>query len=205
MKEDTCGAWNIYDLTEMAQRRLPKGLFEFMHRGNDDEIAVRDNRLALDAIKLKPRVLRDVSGRDQSITLFGKQQKMPIIIAPTGSVGLAWYEGEVALARAAARAGVPYTMAASSMTAIEKVAEAAAGGTLWFQFYMWPDRSLSHQLVARARDAGAEALVFTVDTVVAPGREYNLRNGFTIPFRFTRRNILDVLMHPRWLFGVLVR
>ena len=205
MKEETYGAWNIYDMTELARRRLPKGLFEFMHRGNDDEIAVRDNRLALDAIKLRPRVLRDVSKRNQEITLFGKKQKMPVIVAPTGSVGLAWYEGEIALARAAAAAGVPYTMASSSMTAIEKVAASAPGGTLWFQFYMWPDRSLSHQLVARARDAGAEALIFTVDTPVAPGREYNLRNGFTIPFRFTRRNVLDVLGHPRWLFGVLVR
>ena len=205
MKDETLGAWNIADLTELARRRLPKGLFEFMHRGNDDEIAVRDNRIALERIKLKPRVLRDVSGRNQEITLFGKQQKMPIVIAPTGSVGLAWYEGETAIARAAAAAGVPYTLAASSMTAMEKVAEAAAGGTWWFQFYMWPDRSLSHQLVARAKDAGAEALVFTVDTVVAPGREYNLRNGFTIPFRFTRRNVVDVMMHPRWLFGVLVR
>ena len=205
MKEETYGAWNIYDMTELARRRLPKGLFEFMHRGNDDEIAVRDNRLALDAIKLRPRVLRDVSKRNQEITLFGKKQKMPVIVAPTGSVGLAWYEGEIALARAAAAAGVPYTMASSSMTAIEKVAAAAPGGTLWFQFYMWPARALSHQLVARARDAGAEALIFTVDTPVAPGREYNLRNGFTIPFRFTRRNVLDVLGHPRWLFGVLVR
>jgi len=205
MKEETYGAWNIYDMTELARRRLPKGLFEFMHRGNDDEIAVRDNRLALDAIKLRPRVLRDVSKRNQEITLFGKKQKMPVIVAPTGSVGLAWYEGEIALARAAAAAGVPYTMASSSMTAIEKVAAAAPGGALWFQFYMWPDRALSHQLVARARDAGAEALIFTVDTPVAPGREYNLRNGFTIPFRFTRRNVLDVLGHPRWLFGVLVR
>ena len=205
MSEKTFGAYNIYDLTEMAQRRLPHGLFEFMHRGNDDEIAVRDNRIALDRIKLKPRVLRDVSGRNQEITLFGKTQKMPIIIAPTGSVGLAWYEGETAIARAAAAYGVPYTLAASSMTAMEKVAEAAAGGTLWFQFYMWPDRKLSHQLIARANDCGFEALVFTVDTVVAPGREYNLRNGFTIPFRFTRRNVTDVLLHPRWLFGVLVR
>jgi isopentenyl diphosphate isomerase/L-lactate dehydrogenase-like FMN-dependent dehydrogenase len=90
------------------------------------------------------------------------------------------------------------------MTKLERVA-AEAGGTLWFQFYMWPERSLSHQLLARARDAGFEALVFTVDTPVAPGREYNLRNGFTVPFRMTRRNVLDVLGHPRWLCGVLLR
>jgi isopentenyl diphosphate isomerase/L-lactate dehydrogenase-like FMN-dependent dehydrogenase len=203
MRDDTLGLYNTADLREAARRRLPKGLFEFMDRGNDDEIAVRDNRIALDSIKLKPRVLVDVSKRSQEISLFGKKQKMPIIVAPTGSAGLAWYEGEIALARAAAAHGIPFTLAVGSMTAMEKVAQ--VGGTLWFQLYMWPDRSLSHRLVARARDAGFEALVLTVDTPVAPGREYNLRNGFTIPFKFTRRNVVDVLMHPRWLLGVLSR
>ena len=203
MRDDTLGLYNTADLREAARRRLPKGLFEFMDRGNDDEIAMRDNRRALDSIKLKPRVLVDVSKRSQEISLFGKKQQMPIIVAPTGSAGLAWYEGEIALARAAAAHGIPFTLAVGSMTAMEKVAQ--VGGTLWFQLYMWPDRSLSHRLVARARDAGFEALVLTVDTPVAPGREYNLRNGFTIPFKFTRRNVVDVLMHPRWLLGVLSR
>src|SRR5262249_14804737 len=96
------------------------------------------------------------------------------------------------------------TLAAGSMTKLERVA-AEAGGTLWFQFYMWPDRSLSHKLIERAWKAGFEALVFTVDTPVAPGREDNLRNGFTLPFRIARRNVSDLLPHPRWLFGVLVR
>ena len=204
MKDDTPGAYNTADLREKARRRLPKGLFEFMDRGNDDEIAMRDNIIALQRIKLKPRVLVDVSKRSQEISLFGKKQCMPVIVAPTGSTGLAWYEGEIALARAAAAHGIPFTLAMGSMTALERVA-AEAGGTLWFQIYMWPERALSHQLVARARDAGYEALVFTVDTPVAPGREYNLRNGFTIPFKFTRRNVVDVLTHPRWLLGVLAR
>jgi isopentenyl diphosphate isomerase/L-lactate dehydrogenase-like FMN-dependent dehydrogenase len=205
MKQDgTLGYYNTADLREAARRRLPRGLFEFMDRGNDDEVAMRENRAALERIKLKPRVLVDVSQRSQEITLFGRKQKMPVIVAPTGSTGLAWYEGEIALARAAAAHGIPFTLAAGSMTALERL-PAEAGGRLWFQFYMWPDRSLSYQLVARARDAGYEALVFTVDTPVAPGREYNLRNGFTIPFRFTRRNVADVLAHPRWLMGVLVR
>jgi isopentenyl diphosphate isomerase/L-lactate dehydrogenase-like FMN-dependent dehydrogenase len=204
MKDGTLGFYSTDDLREAARRRLPRGLFEFMDRGNEDEVAMRENRAALERIKLRPRVLVDVSKRSQEITLFGQRQKMPIIVAPTGSAGLAWYEGEIALARAAAAFGVPFTLAAGSMTALERL-PAEAGGTLWFQFYMWPDRSLSHQLIARARDAGFEALVFTVDTPVAPGREYNLRNGFTIPFRFTRRNVTDVLMHPRWLLGVLGR
>ena len=204
MSDNTLGFYSTADLREAAKARLPKGLFEFMDRGNDDEVAMRDNCAVMQSIKLIPRVLNDVSVRNQEITLFGKTQKMPVIIAPTGSAGLAWHEGEIALARAAKAHGVPFTLALGSMTKLERVAQ-EAGGTLWFQFYMWPDRKLSHQVIARARDAGFEALVFTVDTPVAPGREYNLKNGMTIPFKFTGRNTLDVLTHPRWLAGVWLR
>jgi isopentenyl diphosphate isomerase/L-lactate dehydrogenase-like FMN-dependent dehydrogenase len=204
MKDDTLGAYNIADLREMARRRLPKGIFEFVDRGSEDEVALRNNRAAFERIKLRPRTLVDVSGRSQEITLFGNRQKMPIAIAPTGTAGLMWHQGEIALARAAAAAGIPFTLATGSMTAMENVA-AQAGGRLWFQLYMWPDRSLSHQLVERAKAAGFEALVVTVDGATSGNREYNLRNGFTIPFSFTRRNVTDVLMHPGWLLGVLMR
>ena len=197
-------AYNIADLRKMALRRVPHGLFEFVDRGTEDEVSLRHNRAIFEGIRLKPRNLVDVSKRSQEVTLFGKKHKMPIIIAPTGTAGLMWYEGEIALARAAAEAGVPFTLATGSMTAMEKVAE-QAGGTLWFQLYMWPDRSLSHKLVERAKAAGYEALVVTVDGVVPGNREYNLRNGFTIPFTFTRGNITDVLLHPRWMLGVLAR
>ncbi|UCF75609.1 MAG: alpha-hydroxy-acid oxidizing protein [Betaproteobacteria bacterium] len=202
--DSTLGAYDIADLRELARRRLPKGVFEFMDRGNGDEVALANNREAFERIKLVPHALVDTSSRSQEITLFGNRQKMPIVIAPTGSAGLNWFEGEIALARAAAAAGIPFTLATGSMTSMERVAE-QAGGTLWFQIYMWPDRSLSHGLVERAKAAGYQALVVTVDTPVPPGREYNLRNGMTVPFRFTRRNVTDVLMHPRWVATVLAR
>ena len=207
MTDATLGLYDTTDLRNAAKKRLPKGLFEFMDRGNDDEVAMRDNVAVMQSIKLQPRVLNDVSVRDIGTTLFGKPQKMPVIIAPTGSAGLAWHEGEIALARAAKAHGVPFTLALGSMTRLERVAEAAGGpgSSLWFQFYMWPERKLSHQVIGRAKDAGFEALVFTVDTAVAPGREYNLRNGMTIPFKFTAKNTLDVLTHPRWLAGVWLR
>jgi isopentenyl diphosphate isomerase/L-lactate dehydrogenase-like FMN-dependent dehydrogenase len=204
MAENMLGAYNIADLRAMALKRVPKGLFEFVDRGTEDEVSLRNNRAVFERIKFRPRTLVDVSTRAQEITLFGNRHKMPIVIAPTGTAGLMWHEGEIALARAAAEAGIPFTLATGSMTAMEKVAE-QAGGELWFQLYMWPDRKLSHQLVERARAAGYKALVVTVDGVVAGNREYNLRNGFTIPFSFTRRNVTDVLMHPRWLTGVLAR
>ena len=195
-------AYSIADFREIAKHKLPKGLFEFIDRGNDDEIAMKENIEALARIKLVSRVLTDVSKRNLSIELLGKQQALPFAIGPTGSAGLTWFEGEIALAKAAAKLGIPFTLATGSMTAMERVVS-EAGGTLWFQLYLWPDRSLSHQLVRRASAAGYDALVFTVDTPVAPGREYNLRNGFVIPFQFTRHNVIDVLKHPGWLLGVI--
>lgn len=202
--DQTFGVYDVADLREQARRRLPKGVFEFFDRGNGDEAALVENRAAFERIKLEPHALVDTSRRSQDITLFGNRHRMPIAIAPTGSAGLAWYHGEVALARAAAAAGIPFALATGSMTALEKVAE-EAGGTLWFQVYMWPDRAASHRLVERAKAAGYRALLVTVDTPVPPGREYNLRNGMTVPFRFTRRNVTDVMLHPRWLAGVLLR
>ena len=202
--DPTLGAYDIADLRELARRRLPKGVFEFFDRGNGEEAALVENRAAFERYKFTPHQLVDTSRRSQEVTLFGKRHKMPIAVAPTGSAGLAWYEGEIELARAAARAGIPFTLATGSMTALERVAE-QAGGTLWFQVYMWPDRAASHKLVERAKAAGYQAIVVTVDTPVPPGREYNLRNGMTVPFRFTRRNVTDVMLHPRWLAGVLMR
>jgi isopentenyl diphosphate isomerase/L-lactate dehydrogenase-like FMN-dependent dehydrogenase len=195
-------SYSIEDFREIAKKRLPKGLFEFIDRGNDDEVAMVENIKALQSIKLVSRVLNNATLRSQSIELFGKKQQMPIAIGPTGSAGLTWFEGEIELAKAAAAKGIPFTLATSSMTPMERVVE-KAGGSLWFQLYMWPQRELSHQLVRRAERAGFDALIFTVDTPVAPGREYNLRNGFTIPFKFTSRNIVDVALHPHWLFNVI--
>ena len=201
---DLSAAYNIADLRASAQQRLPKGLFEFVDRGTEDEVSLRNNRAVFERIRFKPRTLAGVAGRNQEVTLFGNRHKMPIVIAPTGIAGLLWHEGEIALARAAAEAGIPFTLATGSMTAMEKVAE-QAGGELWFQLYMWPDKSLSHQLVERARAAGFKALVVTVDGVVSGNREYNLRNGFTIPFTFTRKNVTDVMMHPGWMLNVLAK
>ncbi len=197
-------ALNVVDLRLMAKRRLPKWLFEFVDRGTEDEVALRNNRAAFERIKLKTQVLVDVSDRHQDITLFGKQHKMPIGIAPTGPAGMLTYKGELDLARAAKAAGIPFTLATGSQTSIEEVAK-VVGGTLWFQLYMWSDVKLSHMLVERAKNAGFEALVVTVDGPVAGNREYNIRNGYTVPFSYTRKNTTAVMVKPGWFFGVLMR
>ena len=197
-------ALNIEDLRRMAKRRLTKAIFNFIDRGSEDDIALRHNREALERIKLLPRVLNDTSGRDPAITLFGKPQKLPLIIGPTGPAGYAWYRGETALARAAAKAGVPFAIASTSNTAMEDIL-ANGGGTQWYQLYVWRDMEASMVAVERARDAGFEALILTVDSTVPYNREFDIRNGVTFPVRITPRNAIDAMLHPRWTVNTLGR
>ncbi len=193
---------NVADLREAARRRLPRFVFEFMDRGTEDEIALRENRVGFDRLRLRPEVLVDVSGRSLAVELFGALSSMPVAMSPTGAAGLCWYEGELALAKAAARAGVPFALSTTAITSMERVAS-AAGGRLWFQVYMWRDRALSYELIGRARAAGYEALILTVDTPVGPNREYNRRNGFSVPFNPSLRSSWDLACHPAWLFNTL--
>lgn len=196
--------YNFEDMRELARHRLPHGLFEFVDRGTEDDLTIRNNFEGFRRIRLFPRPLVDVSSRSQAISLFGKPQPTPLCLAPTGAAGLLWYDGEVAAASAAAAAGVPYAMSTGSIASIEKVAE-KAGGELWFQLYLWPDASMSLELVRRARAAGYKALIVTIDTTVTPNREFNYRNGFTVPLRPTRHNIVDAALHPKWSLGVMGR
>lgn len=197
-------ALDIEDLRQMARRRLTKGLFEFIDHGSEDDIALRHNRTALERIKLRARVLNDVSARNPAITLFGKPQSSPIIVAPTGPAGYVWYRGETALAKAAARAGVPFTLASTANTAMETIL-AEGGGQQWYQLYVWKDMEQSLKTVIRARDAGFEALVLTVDSIVYYNRKLDVRNGMTFPVRIAPKTVLDAALHPRWLVGTMGR
>lgn len=201
---DVQEALNVHDLRIMARKRLPKWLFEFVDRGTEDEVALRNNRAAFERIKLKTQVLVNVSKRSQKTTLFGKEHGMPLGIAPTGPAGMLYYKGELELARAAKAANIPFTLATGSQTSMEDVAR-LVGGTLWFQLYMWSDVRMSHVLVERAKNAGFEALVVSVDGPVGTNREYNIRNGYTVPFRYTAKNTAAVLKRPGWLLGVIMR
>ncbi len=197
-------AYNIFDLRDIAMKRVPRGFFEFVDRGTEDEISLKNNRTVFDRIRFRTRTFVDVSKRTQDTTLFGVKHKMPVVIAPTGVAGLLWHEGEIKLAKAARAAGIPFTLATGSITAMERVAD-EAGGDLWFQLYLWPDRAMSHELVNRAKAAGYKTLVVTVDGVSSGNREYNMRNGFTLPFSFSLKNMWDMTTHPRWLMGVMAR
>jgi isopentenyl diphosphate isomerase/L-lactate dehydrogenase-like FMN-dependent dehydrogenase len=195
--------YNIADLRARARRRLPRGIWEYAERGVEDEVGMARNRAAFEAVTFRPRVLRGVHAVDPATTIFGRPSPLPLAVGPTGAAGLLWYQGDLALARAAAAAGVPFTISSASTMDLEQIA--VAGGRLWFQLYLWEDRSLSHAVVDKAHALGCDALFVTLDLPVPPNREYIQRNGFGTPFKLNARNTLDVLRHPRWLAEVMGR
>ena len=191
-------AGNLDDLRRMAKRRLPSGVFDYIDGGAEDEVALRANRDAYGRYEFRPRVLRDVSKVDTSSDLLGAPIPFPLVLAPTGYTRIADPQGELAVARSARRAGVPYTLATMATRSIEEVAEANGAGRRWFQVYVWRDRALVRDLVERAAAAGYEALVITVDTANLGRRERDVRRGFTLPPRLGLDTIFDGIAHPGW-------
>ncbi len=204
MSRNTLGAYNIEDFRQRAKRKLPRGIFEFVDGGAEDGIAVQNNRDAYRTLKIKNRVLVDVSERTTETEIFGKKIAMPFGISPTGSAGIVSYGGEVEIAKAAAKMGVPCTVATNALTPMEEICE-KAGGNLWFQLYMWADREMSMTFMNRVKAAGFETLMVTVDGPVGPNREYNHRNGFSMPIHYTPRLFAQLLAKPGWCARVLAQ
>ena len=196
---------NVFDYREAAKKRLPKGMFEFIDRGTEDEVLLRHLRATLSSIKLDQHVLNDVSKPDTSVTLFGERLSMPVVIAPTGVAGMVWHDGDVEIARAAKKHNVPFCIATMSMASMEEIADGASGTSLWFQLYVFEDRNLTREMLRRARALGIKNLLLTVDTPRSPKKEWNTRNGFGMPIVPSIRGAIDVLAHPRWMTGVLLR
>jgi (S)-mandelate dehydrogenase len=194
-------AVNIEDLRRMAKRRLPRSVFDFFDGGAEDETTMRANRAAFERVRLLPKVLVDVSKVDTQVELLGKPSRLPMAIAPTGAVGAGRNGADIMLARAARAAGIPYTLATPATATIEEIAE-QAGGRLWFQLYLLRNQDFRMKLVERARHAGYEALLVTVDLTTGGKRERDLRNDFTAPFRPTWRNSRDMILKPGWLMDM---
>jgi (S)-mandelate dehydrogenase len=188
---------SIAELRRRARAALPRLVFDYIDGGAEDEVALEGNTAAFDALRLVPRAGRDVARRDLSLRIFGRSWAMPFGISPTGLANLARPGADLDIARAAASADIPFILATVASTEIETAARAVPDH-LWFQLYMPADRSIGHDLVRRARDAGAGVLVVTLD-VPAPGkRERDLANGFALPLRLGPRNLLDFALHPGW-------
>jgi L-lactate dehydrogenase (cytochrome) len=197
-KRTLAKAANVDDLRKLAKRRLPAGVFDYIDGGAEDEVAMRANREAFTCYGFRPRVLRDVSTIDTRSTLLGSPVPFPLVLAPTGYTRIADPQGELAVARAAQRANVPYTLSTMSTRSIEEVAAANRDGRRWFQVYVWKDRALVRDMVERAAESGYEALVITVDTANLGRRERDIRRGFTMPPKLGLDTIIDGITHPGW-------
>ena len=186
----------------MARRRLPRAIFDFFDGGAEDESTLRENRAAFERVRLLPKVLVNVASVDPKIDFWGKQSRLPLAIAPTGGISAGRAGAELSLARAAKAFGVPFTLATPSAVTIERVAE-EVGGRLWFQLYAVRQREFREKLVSRAKQAGYEALLVTVDLPVSGKRERDPRNGFRTPYNPNWRNSRDVIFKPAWLLEIL--
>ena len=197
-------AANVEDLRKLAKRRLPVGVFDYIDGGAEDEITLRRNVEAYRKVSFKPRVLRDMANIDTSTSLFGRKLAFPLVLAPTGFTRIAHSEGELAVVKAATRAGIPFTLSTMATRSIEECASVAEKDTrLWFQIYTWKDRSVVKNLVERADAAGFEAVCLTVDTAVLGRRERDVRRGFTLPPEVGLGTIVDGVKNPGWTWDFL--
>ena len=196
-------ALTIYDLRDIAKRRTPKAPFDYTDGGADSESSLTRARAAFERVEFQPRVLRNVKDVDLTVKMLGKQMQMPLGIAPTGFTRMMQTEGEYAGATAARDAGIPYTLSTMGTRSIEDVARVAPDGRNWFQLYMWKDRDRSMALVERAKTAGFDTLVLTVDVPVAGARLRDVRNGMTIPPSITSKTILNAIPRPGWWINFL--
>jgi L-lactate dehydrogenase (cytochrome) len=198
MKNVAC----IDDLRTLAKRRVPRAFFEYCDHGAYDEETLDANRRDLKALRLRQRVLVDVSNRSLATTVLGVERALPLALAPVGLTGLQHGDGEILAARAAQAANIPFTLSTMSICSIEDVA-AATTAPFWFQLYVMRDRGFSESLVQRAIAAKCSALVVTADLQVQGQRHRDIKNGMTIPPRITLANLLDIATKPAWIAGVL--
>jgi L-lactate dehydrogenase (cytochrome) len=196
-------AMTVKDLARIARRTTPRSVFDYVHGAAEDELSIARARRAFANVEFEPRVLHDVASVDTSTTILGRPASFPLIMAPTGFTRMMQHEGEIAVARAAARAGVPYTLSTMGTTSPAELTDAVPSGDNWFQLYLWKDRDGTRRLIEEARRTGYETLVLTVDTPVAGNRLRDARNGLTIPPTLNLKTMWDMAWHPAWWFNVL--
>ncbi|MEI7427238.1 MAG: alpha-hydroxy acid oxidase [Betaproteobacteria bacterium] len=204
MKSSLKQFYSIADLRLRAKKRLPKAVFDFFDGGAEDELTLKRNIAAFQEQRFLPKILNDVSKIDHQATILGQMSSMPCAIAPTGAVGFGWHRGDIAIAKAAAAFQIPYCLSTTATASIEQIAQHAPG-RLWFQAYILKDQDHFYRLIQRAQDAQYEALMITVDLPVGGKRERDFRNDFSIPFRYTARNLFDFASKPLWALPMLIR
>ncbi len=194
---------SVADLREAARRAAPRAVFDYVDGAAESEASYRRARAAYEGLEFQPQALRDVGDLRPSTRILGTDTPWPFAFAPTGFTRLMHHAGEGAVARVAARHGIPYAVSTLGTTTPEQVAQQAPGARLWFQLYVWRDRAAAEELMQRAAAAGYEALVLTVDVPVAGARWRDVRNGLSVPPALTPRTVLDMGRHPRWWANAL--
>lgn len=194
---------SLHDFEPAARRRLPKPIFGYVAGFVEDGQSETDNRVSFARYSLRTRILVDVSRRQQTIKLFGREYSSPVGVAPMGISALTAYRGDIVQARAAQAANVPCIMSGSSLIRLEEVMAEAPG--TWFQAYLPGDESQITALIDRVAAARVETLVLTVDTPVSANRENNVRTGFSTPLKPSLALAVQGITHPRWLFGTFLR
>jgi L-lactate dehydrogenase (cytochrome) len=198
MKTITC----IEDLREVARRKVPKAFFDYVDSGSYNEETLRANRADLETIKLRQRVMVDVSERSLATTVIGQKISAPFALAPIGLCGMQHGDGEILAAQAAEEAGIPFTLSTMSICSIEQVADATSK-PFWFQLYVIRDRGFSRDILSRASAAKCNALILTVDLQVLGQRHRDIRNGMTVPPEMRLSNIIEIARKPRWALSIL--
>ena len=189
--------YSVAALRRMAQKRLPRPIFDFIDGGAEDEDTVRQNESAFQAWDVLPQPLNGAAQRDISTSLFGQPLRSPLLIGPTGLAGLFWPQGEIASAKAAAAQGTVYCLSHGSVCTMEQLAQSHEG-LKWMQVFIYKDRAFTRELATRAQDSGYDALVLTIDNQMIGKRERDLVNGFTIPPRFDLAQMLAFAKKPAW-------
>ncbi len=196
-------ASTVEELRQLARRRLPRAVFDFIDGASDDELTLRWNQDDFNRLAWLPRVLRNVTKRDCSTAILGEVAALPLIVAPTGLAALVWAEADALLATAATSAKVPFTISTSSSVRMEAIRERAPDSRLWFQVYPYKDRDLVRALISRAKAIECQALVLTVDVPILGRRLRDQRNRFTVPLRPTSRLVWDLVRCPTWTRHIL--
>jgi L-lactate dehydrogenase (cytochrome) len=194
--------YNISDLRELAHRRLPSAIFNFLEGGAETEATARRNTAAFDEVRLLPRCLVDVSAVQTRTHILGQDVAWPLCCSPTGASRLFHPDGELAVARGAASTGTLYSLSTASTYSLEDVARASKGPKI-FQLYIYKDRDVTRELIERAKRSGYDALCLTVDVPAVGKRERDLRSGFGIPPKWTRASLVSFACHPAWIAGRL--
>ncbi|MBO0771347.1 MAG: alpha-hydroxy-acid oxidizing protein [Actinobacteria bacterium] len=190
--------YSIEDVARRARRRLPLGARGYLEGGGEGEYTLRRNRAAFDRLEFLPCQPRDVSRIDTGTTVLGRHLPLPFALSPVGGPRMFHHEGELAVARAAGQAGIPYGISTLATASVEDVA-AQTSSPLWFQLYVWGDRGQAREALARARAAGFSALLFSIDTSVRSKREREQRAGLELPApHLSLPTFLEGALHPAW-------